>query len=125
MQSYKKERAIKTFVSLFGGSYELLGSTDVFCKIYDKDRKLIAYVEMVESVTTLAMATQLMIPVKRLVKVYDKRLNPTIIWSCEDGIIYAKVDEIEGYVKSGVQPTPSELTCIYDKNRKFKYVRYK
>lgn len=121
----KKQRAINTFVSLFGGSYELLSSSDVYCKVFDNQRNLIAYAEVVEVVSTVSMATQLMIPAKRLLKVYEKRLTPTVIWSCEDGIIYAKINEIQGYISSRTQSNPNELMCVYDRDKKFKYVRYK
>jgi hypothetical protein len=59
------------------------------------------------------------VPAKKLVKLFDKRIPPIIIWSCDDGIIYAKANELRGEIVSD-----SELIVYYNKNKEFKYIRF-
>ncbi len=54
-----------------------------------------------------------------------KRLNPVIIWACEDGIMYGKVKDIYGTVSwMGTTELDSELVVQYQKQKTFKYARY-
>lgn len=127
----RERKAIETFVNLFGGSYEKLGSHDVDFKIFDKDKKLIAYAEVKGRFRSVKDAYPLPIAARKLVKLGDKRLNPVVIWSCDDGIIYGKVASLIGDVRWGGR-TPrkgaandQELMVYYDKQSEFKYVRFK
>ena len=67
---------------------------------------------------------------RKVVKLADKRLNPVIIWAGEDGIVYARVKEIQGEVRwGGRKPRPGsandeELMVYFDKQKAFKYLRY-
>jgi hypothetical protein len=60
----------------------------------------------------------------------DKRLNPVMIWSCEDGIIYGKIDKLKGEIKWGGRPSrdnssnDDELMIYYDKQKALKYIRF-
>jgi hypothetical protein len=64
------------------------------------------------------------------VKLVDKRLNPVIIWACDDGIIYAQANQLVGEIKWGGRPpregsyNDAELMVYYDKQKCMKYVRY-
>jgi len=115
----REKKAIELFVSMFSGSYQKLDPQDVDYKVFDKDNKLIAYVEVVSRVRTMTNAYPLPVPAKKLVKLFDKRIPPIIIWSCDDGIIYAKANELRGEVIFD-----SELIVYYNKNKEFKYVRF-
>jgi len=115
----REKKAIELFVSMFSGSYQKLDPQDVDYKVFDKDNKLIAYAEVVSRVRTMTNAYPLPVPAKKLVKLFDKRIPPIIIWSCDDGIIYAKANELRGEVIFD-----SELVVYYNKNKEFKYVRF-
>lgn len=115
----REKKAIELFVSMFNGSYQKLDPQDVDYKIFDKDSKLIAYAEIVSRVRTMTNAYPLPVPAKKLVKLFDKRIPPIIIWSCDDGIIYAKANELRGEIIFD-----SELIVYYNKNKEFKYVRF-
>jgi len=115
----REKKAIELFVSMFNGSYQKLDPQDVDYKVFDKDSKLIAYAEVVGRVRTMTNAYPLPVPAKKLVKLFDKRIPPIIIWSCDDGIIYAKANELRGEVIFD-----SELIVYYKKNKEFKYVRF-
>ena len=123
----KKKKAIDTFVSIFGGSYQNLGPSDIDYKIFDKNGELIAYAEVVVRVRTIYNAYPIPVEAKRLVKLIDKRLSPVLIWACEDGIIYGKADKLKGVIKFTEQENSSvnsELIVYYDKVKELKYVRF-
>jgi hypothetical protein len=126
----REKKAIELFVSIFGGSYKKLDPLDVDYKVFDKDKNLIAYVEVKGRLNSMRMAYPLPISAKKLVKLIDKRLAPVVIWACEDGIIYGKADKLKGEVSWGGR-TPragssndEELMVYYSKQKELKYVRF-
>ena len=130
-EDLKREKfAIEKFVSLFNGSYEKLGQFDIDYKVFNESKELIAYVEVKGRIKTIANAYPLPIALRKLVKLSDKRLNPVVIWACEDGIVYAQINNLIGQVKfSGRQARAKstndmELMAYYDKQKAFKYIRY-
>ena len=130
-EDLKRERvAIKKFVDIFGGSFQKLDQFDIDYKIFDKEKNLIAYAEVKSRIKPMINAYPLPISIKKLVKLSDKRLNPVVIWACEDGIIYAKVNELVGQIKFSGRTTRAmsvndmELMAYYDKQKAFKYVRF-
>jgi len=130
-QDLKREhKAITTFVNTFGGSFQKLDPYDIDYKVFDKDGKLIAYTEVKGRIRTMHNAYPLPIAARKVVKLVDKRLNPVMIWACEDGIIYGKVNKLKGEIKWGGR-TPrddsfndSELMIYYEKQKELKYVRF-
>jgi hypothetical protein len=126
----REKRAIELFVSIFDGSYKKLDPHDIDFKVFDKEKKLIAYVEVKGRIRTMNAAYPLPISAKKLIKLIDKRLNPVLIWACEDGIIYAPADKLQGEIKWGGRPpregaaNDNELMVYYDKQKAFKYVRF-
>lgn len=130
MISERKEKAIGTFIKTFGGSYQKLVSPDIDYKVYDSSKNLIAYVEVVIRNRVIREAYPLYIEASRLIKLTDKRLNPVIIWACEDGLIYGKVKDLHGEIRwGGLPPRPesnnnNELICYYVKQKHCKYIKY-
>jgi hypothetical protein len=121
----REKKAIELFVSIFKGSYKKLDPFDVDYKIFDKDNKLIAYAEVKSRIRTMKTAYPLPISASKLVKLIEKRLNPVIIWVCDDGIIYAKADSLVGEIKwGGKPPHDSDMMVYYDKQKDMKYVRF-
>lgn len=126
----REKKAIDVFVKLFGGSYKKLDPNDIDYKVFDKDGNLISYVEVRSRIRTIYNSYPLPVEAKRLVKLMGKRLNPVIIWACEDGIVYGKVIKLKGEVRWG-RGNPldnsfsdTELIVYYEKQKEFKYVRY-
>jgi hypothetical protein len=116
----RERKAIEKFVSIFGGSFQKLSQNDIDYKVFDKDKKLIAYVEVKGRLRNIANAYPLPIECRKLTKLMDKRLNPVVIWACDDGIIYGQIKEIRGEISCN----DAELMAYYDKQKAFKYVRY-
>ena len=126
----REKKAIELFVSIFDGSYLKLDPNDIDYKVFDKDKNLIAYAEVKGRVRTLRDAYPLPIAARKLVKLIDKRITPVVIWACEDGIIYAKANQLRGEIKWGGRPprdgfvNDAELMVYYDKQKTMKYVRF-
>jgi hypothetical protein len=126
----REKKAIQTFVNMFGGSFKKLDPQDIDYKVFDKDVNLIAYVEVKGRIKTIYNAYPLPVAARKLVKLVDKRLAPVVIWACEDGIIYGKVDKLKGDIRWGGRATrdnsfnDAELMVYYDKQKELKYIRY-
>lgn len=126
----REKKAIQTFVNMFGGSFKKLDPYDIDYKVFDKDGKLIAYVEVKGRIKTIYNAYPLPVAARKLVKLVDKRLAPVMIWACEDGIIYGKADKLKGDIRWGGRAprdnsfNDTELMVYYDKQKELKYVRY-
>lgn len=130
-QDLKREhKAITTFVNMFGGWFQKLDPHDIDYKVFDKEGKLIAYVEVKGRIRTMHNAYPLPVAARKIVKLTDKRLNPVVIWSCEDGIIYGKVEKLKGEIKWGGRAprdnsfNDSELMIYYEKQKALKYIRF-
>lgn len=126
----REQKAIALFVSTFGGSFKKLDPLDIDYKVFDKDGNLIAYAEVKGRIKTMRDAYPLPVAARKVVKLVDKRLIPVMIWSCEDGIIYGKVNKLKGEIKWGGR-TPREnsyddleLMVFYDKQKELKYIRF-
>lgn len=119
-QLRREKRAIDLFVNMFSGSYQKLDQNDIDYKVFDSSGQLIAYAEVGSRVRTMRDAYPLPISAKKMIKLTDKRLNPVAIWSCEDGIIYAKVKGLTGTV----QWEDDEFVMYFDKQKQFKYIRF-
>lgn len=130
-QDLKREhKAITTFVNMFDGSFKKLDPYDIDYKVFDKNGLLIAYAEVKGRIRTMHNAYPLPVAARKIVKLVDKRLSPVMIWACEDGIIYGKVEKLKGEIKWGGR-TPrdnsfndSELMIYYDKQKELKYIRF-
>jgi hypothetical protein len=125
----REEQAIQTYVKLFKGSYKKLDKLDIDFKIFDENGLLIGYVEVKGRNKIIAEAYPLPIAIKKLNKLMDKRLNPTVIWACLDGIVYGKVEQIHGTVSFGgskrnLELVDKELMAYYGKQTNLRYVKF-
>jgi hypothetical protein len=126
----REKKAIELFVNLFGGSYKKLDPHDIDFKVYGSDNMPIAYAEIKGRNRTMKSAYPLPISARKLTKLIDKRLNPVVIWACEDGIIYGKAQDLVGTVRFGGRAiregavNDEELMVYYDKQPELKYIRY-
>ncbi len=123
-------KAIKSFVRIFQGSFKKLGENDIDYKVFNKDGDLVAYAEVKGRLRPMNKAFPLPVAIRKLVKLSDKRLNPIMIWACEDGLIYSPVDKLNGDIRWGGRPpregavNDAELMAYFPFTKKFKYVKY-
>lgn len=117
----KKKKAIEEFTRFFGGSYELLSPSDVYCRVFDADKKPLAYIDIIIENKQMTDAYPLTVPVRKILKLADKRLNPTMIWMFVDGIIYCKIKKISGEIVFGKinDNSPDELLIRIAKRQRF------
>ena len=126
----RERKAIETFCKTFNGSFQKLDSLDIDFKIFDSNGGLLGYVEVKGRYRNMANAYPLPIAAKKLVKLMNKRHNPIIIWACDDGILYAKMQDLVGEIRwGGMKPREGavndmEIMAYYNKQKAIKYVRY-
>lgn len=125
----REEKAIQTFVDRFNGSFQKLGRNDVDYRVFDENKNLVAYAEIKGLYKSIANAYPLPVAMRKVSKLCDKRLNPVLIWACDDGIIYGKVYNLEGSIKWGGRPprdgamNDAEMMVYFDKQKEFRYIR--
>jgi len=126
----REQKAIKSFVRIFQGSFKKLGENDIDYKVFNKEGTLVAYAEVKGRLRPMSKAFPLPVAVRKLVKLSDKRLNPIMIWACEDGLIYSPVDKLNGEIRWGGRPpregavNDAEVMAYFPFTKKFKYVKY-
>lgn len=126
----REQKAIEFFVNRFNGSYKKLDPNDIDYRISDSNNKIIAYAEVKGRYRTLANAYPLPIAARKVVKLCDKRLNPVIIWACDDGIIYGKPTEIVGKARWGGRKSregavnDQEIVIYYAKQKALRYFKF-
>jgi hypothetical protein len=126
----REQKAIQHFVNIFKGSFQKLEQFDIDYKVFDFKNNLIAYAEVKGRLRKIKDAYPLPISVLKLVKLSEKKLNPVLIWSCEDGIIYGKINNLEGILKLGGRNPrlgsshDIELMAYYDKQIELKHLLF-
>ena len=124
-------KAIKLFTGRFNGSFTKLGDNDIDYKVFNGKGDLISYVEVKGRNRTISDAFPLPVAVRKLVKLLDKRVNPVIIWSCEDGIIYSLVKDLKGHITYGgrkpreASSNDLELMAYFLDDINFKVIKFK
>ena len=113
----RETKAIERFVKLFSGSYKKLGPNDIDFRVFDKDKKIVAYVEVKGKSSWLKQAFPVYVAV--------------VMWACNDGIVYAKVPDIIGEIRWGGRTdirdegiNDQELMAYFDYQKSFKYLKY-
>ena len=123
-------KAIRLFVKPFNGKFQKLDDNDIDFKVFDKDNRLISFVEVKGRLKDLRDAFPLPVAVRKLIKLSDKRINPVIIWSCNDAIVYSLVKDLVGKIKySGRKPRKGssndlELMAYFNNDSNFKIIKY-
>ena len=121
----QKLKAVTNFAERFEGSFKKLGPGDVDYRIYSQEGELISFVIVIPTKKKVTECYPLSISLNKLSQLSMKRLNPVIIWACEDGIMYGKIKDIYGTVSwMGTTELDSELVVQYPKQKTFKYARY-
>ena len=117
----RERKAIKSFIKIFKGSFKKLGEHNADYKILNKEEELIAYAKVQLVMKPIKKAFPLSVNTKKLVKLSDKRLNPIMIWGCEDGLIYCPIDKLNGEIRWSKE---SELMAYFNYTNNFKYIKY-
>ena len=126
----RENKAIEAFLKPFKGTCRKLGDNDIDFEVYNSDGIKLAFVEVKGRLKNIENAFPLPVSVKKLIKLYDKKLNPLIIWACFDGIIYGKLRDLKGSIISGGRPprkgsfNDNELMAYYNDSVNLKKIKY-
>jgi hypothetical protein len=113
--------AMDTFVATFGGHYQVSSESELVYKIFNGAGKHISYAKVIVKSGLIRTSEVLSISASQLGRLIDKRLNPVIIWVCDDGIIYAKPHRIQGTIGHVID---GEVTASYNRQGSMKYIRW-
>jgi hypothetical protein len=97
----REEYAIKLFCKKYNCLYEKLDENDIDYVIYNLNKQKIGYVEVKGRNKNINEAYPLPIAVRKLHKLTEKKLQSIIIWSCLNGLLYCKLNNIIGTIKTG------------------------
>ena len=126
----RENKAIEAFLKPFKGTSVKLGDNDIDFEVYNSDGVKLSFAEVKGRLRNIENAFPLPVSVKKLIKLYDKKLNPLIIWACLDGIIYGKLRDLKGSITSGGRPprkgssNDNELMAYYDDSVNLKKIKY-
>ena len=127
----REQQAIERFIKLRPQlKFKKLGPNQIDYKILNQQGVPVSYVEVKGRNKNISNAYPLPISASKVVKLCQPRLNPIIIWSCYDGIIYGEVTKITGEFRwGGRKPregaaNDQELMVYYPKQSGLKYLRY-
>jgi hypothetical protein len=124
MSNERVDKAVGIFVDKFGGSFKKMAPDGVDYRIYNTEGTMVSYAQTAVIPRRIINAYPLPILAGKVQKLCDKRLNPVIIWVCEDGIIYAKVNHIEGRLFWGESSRGGQdLIVEYGKQDAMKYIK--
>ncbi len=113
--------AVQTIATIFGVIPQRITFDDTDYRLTDKQLVVHGYLEVVPVFKRIYDAYPLPISVKKLSRLFEKRLNPIILWSLDDGIIYAPATTIRGEILVHQK----ELMAYFDKTKEFKYIKYR
>lgn len=123
----RERNAMKAFAKKFNLLYKKLDDFDIDFAIYNLQNTLIGYVEVKGRNKKISESYPLPISIRKISKLHDKKLNPIVIWSCFDGIIYGKLNKLVGVVKYGGMieqregsANDQELMAYYDRQTDLK-----
>lgn len=126
----RENKAIEAFLKPFKGTSVKLGDNDIDFEVYNSDGVKLSFAEVKGRLRNIENAFPLPVSVKKLIKLYDKKLNPLIIWACLDGIIYGKLRDLKGSITAGGRPprkgssNDNELMAYYDDSVNLKKIKY-
>lgn len=101
-QDLKREiKAVKLFCSKYDFIFIKQGKNDYDFKIYNDKNKFIFNLEIKGRLKNIKDAYPLPIAVRKLLKMSDTRQKNVILWACNDGIIYSRLEKLNGIIKIG------------------------
>ena len=125
----RENKAADLFCSLFGFKKQKLGENDIDFKIY-KDDKFVCYLEVKGRIKNINDAYPLPVSIRKLLKMQDKKVNSVMLWACEDGIIFSRLDKLKGSIKMGGRKPRDgsandiEFMSYFDNSDNFKEYKY-
>ena len=114
-------KAVKFFCSQYGFCYKKQGKNNFDFKIYNKQDEFLFNLEVKGRLKDVKYAYPLPIAIRKLLKLNDTKQLSTVLWCCNDGIIFSWLHRLNGNIKiGGRKPRPNsvndiELMAYYEK----------
>jgi hypothetical protein len=124
----RETKAILRFCDHYGLIYKKLSEWDIDFALY-RDDNLVGYAEVKGRLRNSNESYPLPLAIRKVFKLSDRK-NPVIIWACDDGILYAKLENLIGVIKKGGRipregsVNDIELMAYYDKQEQIKFLKY-
>jgi len=125
----REDKASDLFCKLYGYTKQKLDKNDIDFKIY-KDGKFICFLEVKGRIRNTDNAYPLPVSIRKILKMQDKKVNGVMLWACEDGIIFSRLDKLKGSIKiGGRKPRDGstndiEFMAYFDKSDNLKEYKY-
>tara|TARA_R110000765_G_scaffold29731_1_gene70754 strand:+ start:264 stop:686 length:423 start_codon:yes stop_codon:yes gene_type:complete len=125
----RENKAADFLCNMFGFNKKKLGENDIDFAIYDNER-FAFYLEVKGRLKNIDVAYPLPISVKKLTKLQDKKAQSVILWACDDGVIFSRIEKLNGDIKvGGRKPREGssndiEFMAYYNKQSNLKEIQY-
>jgi hypothetical protein len=128
-----KERELKAmekFASIGKLTFKKLDQFNIDFEIFNKRNELIAYAEVKGRKMDIFEGDYFIVALRKIAKLINKK-EPVLIWACNDGIVSARVKDLEGYIKWGGRKNErenaindQELMVYYPRQENLKYAYF-
>jgi hypothetical protein len=126
----RENKSANFLCDTFGFNKKKLGKNDIDFAIYDNE-KLLFYLEIKGRLKNIDDAYPLPISVKKLIKLKDKKFQSVILWACNDGIIFSRIEKLIGNIKIGGRKPRNgssndiEFMAYFHNSKNLKELKYK
>tara|TARA_R110001583_G_scaffold87009_6_gene226996 strand:- start:1782 stop:2213 length:432 start_codon:yes stop_codon:yes gene_type:complete len=122
-------KAVSLFCSLYGFTFKKLGDNDIDFIIYENN-KFLSYLEVKGRNRNILNSYPLPVSIRKLFRMSQKRKQSIILWACFDGIIFSRLECLEGVIKTGGRKPRDgsindvEIMAYYERNDNLIEVNY-
>lgn len=125
----RRRVAIETYCDSMGYGFTVNVNDGVNYKITDGDNMTVGYAIVKARYKSVARANPVFVSARSLFKLIETKLEPVIIWSCNDGILYGDPRKLAGDIVYGDFSHDEELAnesmvVFYRNTRALKRVMY-
>lgn len=112
----RSDPAVKKFVDSFNGSFSKMNQSDDHFWIYNQLGDHIAYAVVEHDKVKSVNVKGLRIEAQKLLRLFNKRFNPLVIWELGDGLAYIKAQSISGSIAMDAESMEYVVTVDPRKN---------
>ena len=126
----RENKAADFFCNIFGYDKNKLDKNDIDFEILEEGNFKF-YLEVKGRIKNIKDAYPLPVSVKKLTKMQDKKKQCVILWACNDGIIFSRIEKLVGEIKVGGRiprqgaVNDIEYMAYFNKADNLKEIKYK
>tara|TARA_R100001163_G_scaffold42220_2_gene31926 strand:+ start:230 stop:649 length:420 start_codon:yes stop_codon:yes gene_type:complete len=96
----REKKAVEFFCKLYGLQFKKLGENDIDFVI-TKNNNFVCYLEVKGRNKNIKNSYPLPVAIRKLLKLSDKKKESVMLWACFDGIIFSRLENLTGDIKTG------------------------